>query len=118
MGKNVAAFEKSFAEFHGSKFGVMVNSGSSANLLMVAALFYRQDNALQPGDEVIVPAVSWSTTYAPLSQYGLKIRLVDVDAKTLNLKIDSLTEAVNDRTKLVFAVNLLGNPNDFDAWKK
>ena len=67
MGKEVSEFEKIFAEFIGSKYAVMVNSGSSANLLMVAALFYKSSGNLKPGDEVIVPAVSWSTTYYPLT---------------------------------------------------
>ena len=115
MGPNVAAFEKSFAEYIGSRYCVMVNSGSSANLLMVAALFYTKDAnlRLERGDEVIVPAVSWSTTYYPLYQYGLKIRFVDIDLETLNFDLDQLESAVNDRTRLIMAVNLLGNPNDF-----
>ena len=57
----------------------MVNSGSSANLLAVAALFYKKDRPLQRGDEVIVPAISWATTYHPLQQYGLKLKIVDVE---------------------------------------
>ena len=118
MGKEVLAFEKAFAEFTGSKFSVMVNSGSSANLLMVAALFYRKTGALQRGDEVIVPAVSWSTTYYPLYQYGLKLRFVDIDLNTLNYDVKALEAAVNDQTKLIMAVNLLGNPNDFAEIKR
>ncbi len=114
MGPNVAAFEKGFAEYIGSRYAVMVNSGSSANLLMVAALFYTKENPLRPGDEVIVPAVSWSTTYYPLHQYGLKLRFVDIDLQTLNYNLDQLAEAISDRTRLIMAVNLLGNPNDFD----
>jgi CDP-4-dehydro-6-deoxyglucose reductase, E1 len=114
MGVNVQAYEKSFAEYIGSKFSVMVNSGSSANLLMVAALFYTKENPLLPGDEVIVPAVSWSTTYYPLSQYGLKIRFVDIDLETLNYDLDQLELAVTSKTRLIMVVNLLGNPNDFD----
>ena len=115
MGAEVQAFEAEFAAWHDSKFAVMVNSGSSANLLMVAALFFRETDPLKPGDEVLVPAVSWSTTYAPLSQYGLTVRLVDIDPETLNFDIDALHGAVSDRTRLIFAVNLLGNPNDFGA---
>ena len=115
MGKEVAAFEQEFAAWNGSRHAVMVNSGSSANLLMVAALFFREHDPLRPGDEVLVPAVSWSTTYAPLSQYGLKIRLVDIDIDTLNFDLDALSDAISDRTRLIFAVNLLGNPNDFEA---
>lgn len=116
MGPNVQAFERDFAQYIGSKHCVMVNSGSSANLLMVAALFYTKNLALklERGDEVIVPAVSWSTTYYPLYQYGLKIKFVDVDLHTLNYDLDQLEQAVTSKTRAIMAVNLLGNPNDFD----
>ena len=115
MGANVQAFERDFAQYVGSKHCVMVNSGSSANLLVVAALFYTQNPALKlkRGDEVIVPAVSWSTTYYPLYQYGLKIKFVDIDLHTLNYDLDQLEQAVTDKTRAIMAVNLLGNPNDF-----
>lgn len=115
MGNSVADFEKVFADYIGSKYCVMVNSGSSANLLMIAALRYTNnpDLRIKPGDEVIVPAVSWSTTYYPLHQYGLKIKFVDIDMQTLNYDLDQLSAAISDKTRLLFAVNLLGNPNDF-----
>jgi CDP-6-deoxy-D-xylo-4-hexulose-3-dehydrase len=71
-----------------------------------------------PPDEVIVPAVSWSTTYYPLYQYGLKLKFVDVDLHTLNFDLDQLKLAVSDNTKMILAVNLLGNPNNFDAIKE
>jgi CDP-6-deoxy-D-xylo-4-hexulose-3-dehydrase len=114
MGKEVATFETQFASFMNTKYAVMVNSGSSANLLMVAALRYHSKANLQPGDEVIVPAVSWSTTYAPLYQYGLKLKFVDIDLETLNFDLDALEQAIGPKTKLIMAVNLLGNPNDYD----
>lgn len=116
MGANVQAFERDFAQYIGSQHCVMVNSGSSANLLMVAALFYTKNPMLklQRGDEVIVPAVSWSTTYYPLHQYGLKIRFVDIDLHTLNYDLDQLEKAITNKTKMIMAVNLLGNPNDFE----
>lgn len=116
MGANVQAFERDFAQYTGSRHCVMVNSGSSANLLMVAALFYTKNSRLKlkRGDEVIVPAVSWSTTYYPLYQYGLKIKFVDIDLHTLNYDLDQLEQAVTDKTRMIMAVNLLGNPNDFD----
>lgn len=114
MGKNVQQFEKNFAKYVGSKYCVMVNSGSSANLLMVAALFFRKNNKLKRGDEVIVPAVSWPTTYYPLDQYGLKLKFVDIDLNTLNYDLEALSKAVTDKTKIIMAVNLLGNPNDFN----
>lgn len=113
MGKEVATFETQFAKFVGRPYAVMVNSGSSANLLMVAALRYHSKANLQPGDEVIVPAVSWSTTYAPLYQYGLKLKFVDIDLETLNFNLEALEKAIGPKTKLIMAVNLLGNPNDY-----
>ena len=117
MGSEVAAFEREFADYFGSKHAVMANSGSSANLLMVAALFYTRENKLKRGDEVVVPAVSWSTTYYPLYQYGLRLKFVDIDLETLNYDLEQLAEAVTDETRLIMVVNLLGNPNDFDAIK-
>jgi CDP-6-deoxy-D-xylo-4-hexulose-3-dehydrase len=115
MGPQVQAFEKSFATYIGSHFCVMVNSGSSANLLMIAALFYTKNPVLKlkVGDEVIVPAVSWSTTYYPLHQYGLKLRFIDIDLETLNYDLDQLEAAITPQTRAIMAVNLLGNPNDF-----
>jgi CDP-6-deoxy-D-xylo-4-hexulose-3-dehydrase len=115
MGSQVEAFEKLFASYVGSKYCVMVNSGSSANLLMIAALFYTKNGRLKlkRGDEVIVPAVSWSTTYYPLYQYGLKLKFVDIDLHTLNFDLDRLSTAITHKTRAVLAVNLLGNPNDF-----
>jgi CDP-6-deoxy-D-xylo-4-hexulose-3-dehydrase len=115
MGAHVRRFEEDFAKYVGAKHCVMVNSGSSANLLMVAALFYTKNPKLRlkRGDEVIVPAVSWSTTYYPLYQYGLKIKFVDIDLNTLNYDLQALAAAVSDKTRAIMAVNLLGNPNDF-----
>lgn len=118
MGESVKSFEIKFAEWVGSKYAVMVNSGSSANLLAVASLFYRAKGSLQRGDEVIVPAVSWSTTYFPLYQYGLRLKFVDIDANTLNYDLRELQTAVTESTRAIVAVNLLGNPNDFSAIMK
>ena len=118
MGKFVAEFENKFSDYNRSKYSVMVNSGSSANLLAIAALFFMSNNPLKRGDEVIVPAVSWSTTYSPLQQYGLKLKFVDIDINTLNYDLDKLSNAVSDKTRLLVAVNLLGNPNDFDQIQK
>ena len=116
MGESVQRFEQDFAAFIGSRYAVMVNSGSSANLLMTAALCHSTNPALrlERGDEVLVPAVSWSTTYFPLHQYGLTLRFVDIDLETLNYDLDQLRAAVTPRTRAIMVVNLLGNPNDFD----
>lgn len=118
MGKHVKKYEEEFASYFGSKYAIMSNSGSSANLLMIAALFFKKNNPLKRGDEVIVPAVSWSTTYMPLQQYGLKVIFVDIDYNTLNYDLEQLESAVSERTKIILAVNLLGNPNDFKIIEK
>lgn len=109
-GKYVKEFEKKFASFFGTKYGIMANSGSSANLLAIAALFYKKIKPIKRGDEAIVPALAWSTTYHPLQQYGLKIRLVDIDIETLNCKAEEIIKAVTKKTKLIVAVSILGNP--------
>lgn len=115
MDKEVHNYERRFADYFEADYCVMVNSGSSANLLMIAALFFTENESLKisRGDEVIVPAVSWSTTYFPLQQYGLKVVFVDIDPDTLNFNMDALEAAVTDKTKVILTVNLLGNPNDF-----
>lgn len=118
MGNSVKQFEADFAKYTDHKYCVMVNSGSSANLLAIAALFYKKDNPLKRGDEVIVPAVSWATTYYPLYQYGLHLKFVDVNLQTLNMDMDALAAAITDKTRLIFAVNLLGNSNEFDRIQK
>mgnify|MGYP001399171236 CR=1 FL=1 len=114
MGSNVSNYEKEFATFFGSKYAVMCSSGSTANLIMTAALFYTKNPKLKPGDEIIVPAVSWSTTYFPLQQYGLKLKFVDIDLYTLNYNIEDLKAAISQDTKAIMVVNLLGNSNDFN----
>ena len=114
MGPKVKKFEDEFASHFNSDYAIMVNSGSSANLLMIASLFYSKEYDLKEGDEVIVPAVSWSTTYYPVHQYGLKLVFVDVDRDTLNISPEEIKKAISPKTKIIFAVNLLGNPCEFD----
>ena len=114
MGGEVAALEEEFAAWHGMKYGVMVNSGSSANLIAVASFAYKNDNPLQRGDEVIVPAISWSTTYYPLQQYGLKLRFVDVERDSFNIDVSKLEAALTPQTKMIVAVSILGNPAAMD----
>ncbi len=116
MSKNVSEYEKQFAEHFGSKYAVMVSSGSTANLLGIAALVY--SGRLQRGSEVIVPAVSWSTTYFPLEQFGMKLVFVDIDKDTLNISVEHVKRAISPDTKMIFAVNLLGNSNEYDELTK
>ncbi|HTR88241.1 MAG TPA: DegT/DnrJ/EryC1/StrS family aminotransferase [Reyranella sp.] len=118
MGENVKAFERDFAKYFGTKYGVMVNSGSSANLVAVASLFYKKDRPLQRGDEVIVPAISWSTTYHPLQQYGLRLKFIDVELDTLNIDVSKIEAAIGPRTRMILAVSILGNPAAVDVMKK
>ena len=118
MGENVKAFEREFAKYFGMKYGVMVNSGSSANLVAVASLFFKKDRPLQRGDEVIVPAISWSTTYHPLQQYGLKLKFIDVELDTLNIDVSKIEQAIGPRTRMILAVSILGNPAALDVMRK
>ncbi len=112
MGECVAEYEKEFAKHFGAKYAVQVSSGSAANLLAIATLVY--SGRIKRGAEVIVPAVSWSTTYAPLEQFGMKLVFVDINKDTLNIDIDAVEKSITPNTKMIFAVNLLGNPNEFD----
>ena len=104
MAGEVEAFESEFSAWHGMKHAVMVNSGSSANLVAVAALFHKRDNPLKRSDKAIVPALAWATTYAPLVQYGLDLVLADCDdtwGAAGNLSPDA---------KLILTCPVLGNP--------
>ena len=116
MGGEVETFERQFASYFGSNFAIMVNSGSSANLIMTAALRYCKNPVyrLQAGDEIIVPAVSWPTTYYPLAQYNLRMKFVDIDINTLNYDLEALENSITSETRAIMVVNLLGNPNSFD----
>jgi CDP-6-deoxy-D-xylo-4-hexulose-3-dehydrase len=117
IAENVKNFEEKFAKKLGRKYAVMTNSGSSANLLGIASLFYKKKNKLRRGDEVIVPGLSWSTTYSPLQQYGLKLKLVDIDLNSLNVDVTKLEKAITKKTKLVCIVSILGNPANFNKIK-
>ena len=88
MSEITKKFEFAFSKFVGSKYALMVNSGSSANLIATfAAGNLMRKNALKRGDEVLVPALCWSTSIWPLVQFGLKLKFIDIDIGTLNIKI-------------------------------
>lgn len=118
MGPKVAEFETRFAKYFGKKYAIMLNSGSSANLVGVASMFYKKEKPLKAGDEVIVPAISWSTTYHPLQQYGLKLKFVDVELDTLNIDFSQLEKALTPRTRMIVGVSILGNPAALDLMRK
>lgn len=112
LGPSVRQFESEFARTVGSKYAVMVNSGSSANLVAITSYFFRKQNPLKRGDEVLVPALAWATTWAPLWQLGLKPRVVDIDLHTLNVETEAFRRAITPKTKMLIAVSILGNPAD------
>ena len=106
----VKEFENRFSDFLNTPaHSVMVNSGSSANYLAVEVL------GLEKGDEVITPALTFSTTVAPLLKFGLKPAFVDVIAGTYNTDVDKVEELITDKTKALMIPNLLGNIPDWDV---
>jgi CDP-6-deoxy-D-xylo-4-hexulose-3-dehydrase len=113
MGEKVRRFERQWAEYLGGGQAVMVNSGSSANLIAASVLVNPDfSRRLRPGDEVLVPAVAWSTTYFPLVTAGLVPVLVDVDLETFTIDPAAAEEAVGPRTRAMVPVHLLGCPCD------
>jgi len=116
MGEQTAAFEHEWSAWLPTDCSVMVNSGSSANLLMLSALTsHGVENGLRPGDEVILPAVGWSTSLFPIAQTGCLPVLVDVDPATLNLDPRRVEQAITSRTRAIMAIHLLGNPCDMES---
>jgi len=113
MGPEVYAFEDEYAAWCGAKHGVMCNSGSSANLLMLAGMI--ETGRLKRGDEVLVPAVGWSTSLFPVEQVGLVPVLVDVEADTLCMSPARAAEAITPGTRAALAVHLLGMPTNCAA---
>jgi CDP-6-deoxy-D-xylo-4-hexulose-3-dehydrase len=103
-------FQKNFTRKLGSKFSLMVNSGSSANLLALQCLInpYRKKR-LKPGDEVLIPSLCWSTSLWPIIQSGLKPKFVDIDLKSLNINLNDLKKKISKKTKAILIVHVLGN---------
>jgi len=111
MGQRVAEFEQAWSHWNQSAGSLMVNSGSSANLLALSAFASQQTQpALKPGDEVIVPAVCWSTSVFPVVQMGAIPVFVDCDPVTLNLSLEQVEAAITPQTRALVAVHVLGNP--------
>jgi len=115
-GRYAARFEHEFARFVGVRHAVLCNSGSSANLLAVAALTSPKlrERRLQPGDEVVTVAAAFPTTVFPLIQYGLVPVFVDVDLGAYNAIPDFVAEAIGPRTRAIILAHTLGNPFDLD----
>ena len=115
MADKVREFEGLFAQYLGARHAIMVNSGSSANLLALSILTNpATENHIRPGDEIITPAVTWATTVFPIINCGALPVLVDVDLETFNLDADKIEEAITEKTRAIMVVHLLGNPCDMN----
>lgn len=115
-GSKVEKFQEEFSKKYNVKYSHMVNSGSSANLVMVAAL--KKRFRWNDGDEVIVSPVGFPTTIAPLVQHGLKPVFVDIEFNSLNFDVNLIEDAITKKTKAIFVSPVLGNPPDMDRLKK
>ena len=106
-GPSVKLFEKNVAKLFGKRFGLMVNSGSSANLLAIASL------KLKKGSEIITPTLTFSTTVAPIYQLGMVPHFVDVEMNKFIINTEQIEKAINKKTKAIIVPNLLGNIPDY-----
>ncbi len=115
MGEKVKEFEKAYCKKYSYQHGVSNNSGSSANLLMLSVLTSKlTENCLNKGDEVILPALTWSTTVWPVIQMGLIPVYVDCNLDTFNIDTNKIENAISKKTKAIFSVPIYGNPCEMD----
>ena len=118
MGKKTLEFENKFKNFLGAKYALMVNSGSSANLLAAfASCNPLRKNRFKKGDEAIIQSLCWPTSLWPLVQCGLKINFVDVNPSTLNVNADDIIKNVSKKTKVILIINVLGLSPDIKKIK-
>jgi CDP-6-deoxy-D-xylo-4-hexulose-3-dehydrase len=115
MGPKVFDFEKQFAKRFGATDAVMVNSGSTANLLMLSLLKWKYKLHENPKANIIVPAVGWSTTFFPVAQNDFILNFVDVDPVTYNIDVAKIQDAIDENTVAIMTVNLCGNSCDYDS---
>lgn len=116
MWEKVRRFEEEFGKKYGG-YAVMVNSGSSADLVIAFALLQKSGGSLKPGDEILVPAVTWPTHIWSLIMAGFRVKLVDIDVSTLNFNLEKLKSQITPNTKGVFVVHLLGHTGDLQGLK-
>lgn len=116
-GRYAAEFERDLARYFGSRFSLLVNSGSSANLVAFYTLTSPKlgDRALKPGDEVITVAAGFPTTVNPLIQFGCIPVFIDIDIPTYNINVDLIENAITPKTKAIMLAHTLGNPFNLDA---
>ncbi len=115
MWDKTETFEKQFANYVGVEHAVMVNSGSSADLVLMLAA--KEMGLLQYGDEILIPAVTWPTQVWSAVQAGFSVRLVDVKPSTFNTSAEILEKSITPKTKALFLVHLMGNPCDMDEMR-
>lgn len=119
MNKYTEKFEKEFSKKLGVKYSLMVNSGSSANLIAAfASKNPLRKKKFKDKDEAIVPVLCWPTSLWPLVQAGLKIKFIDINPKTLNVDADNLIKEISKKTKLIMLINVLGSSTDIKKIKK
>ena len=116
QGPKVKEFEEKFSSYIGTKYGVAVNSGSSANLIAIAALI--KAGLVKKGSEVIIPATTFTTVVSPIIQNGLIPVFVDVDRDSYNINCDEIEKAINPNTGLIMPVHTLGLPADMESIMK
>ena len=114
MGRETLKFENNFSKKISNRSSTMVNSGSSANLLIFQCLINPKVNKLKKDDEVLIPAICWSTSLWPIIQSGLKVKFVDIDPKTLNLDLDNFEKKITKKTKALMLVHAMGNCADME----
>ncbi|MDR3681133.1 MAG: lipopolysaccharide biosynthesis protein RfbH [Flavipsychrobacter sp.] len=116
-GRYAVEFERKFAQYFGSRFSLLVNSGSSANLVAFYALTSPKlgDRAIKRGDEVITVAAGFPTTVNPLVQFGCVPIFIDVDIPTYNIKANLIEDAITPKTKAIMLAHTLGNPFNLDV---
>jgi CDP-6-deoxy-D-xylo-4-hexulose-3-dehydrase len=120
MGEKVKKFERLFAKYIGVKYALMVNSGSSANLLALSILSnpILENKRIKENDEIITPAITWSTTVFPIINIHAKPVFVDVDPRTYNIDTKKIEKAITKKTKAILPVHLLGNPCKMNEIRK
>jgi CDP-6-deoxy-D-xylo-4-hexulose-3-dehydrase len=115
-GEKVHKFESEFSKKFNTKYSHMVNSGSSANLILIAAL--KKRFGWNDGDEIIVSPVGFATTISVIHQNNLKPVFIDIEWETLNFDLNQIENKITERTKAIFVSPVLGNPPDLDALTK
>jgi len=115
-GNKIQQFENIWSQYIGVENGIMVNSGSSANLIALFALANpSRENPIKPGDEIITPAVTWHTTVSPIIAIGAVPVLVDVSLDDCTIDTDAIKSQITEKTKAIMPVHLMGNPCQMDV---